>query len=104
MLLTLIGQELSGGQRQARSDDAFNPKHGNESIIALKLLNIQLVRKLKIVHHFYKMVRKCLRRIIGQIQEQTHVVHGAVLLEVRLEKPCRLHVHLKAEGFSPITL
>lgn len=56
------------------------------------------------MHHFYKMVRKCLRRIIGQIQEQTHVVHGAVLLEVRLEKPCRLHVHLKAEGFSPITL
>lgn len=39
----------------------------------------------------------CLRWIIGQIQEQTHVVHGAVLLKVRLEESRRLHVHLKTE-------
>lgn len=29
VFLTLIGQELSGGQRQSRSDDAFNPERRN---------------------------------------------------------------------------
>lgn len=32
-------------------------------------------------------------RIVGQVQEQTHVLHGTVLLEVLLEESGSLHVH-----------
>jgi len=32
-------------------------------------------------------------RIVGQVQEQAHVLHGTVLLEVLLEETGRLHVH-----------
>lgn len=35
------------------------------------------------------------RGVVGQVEEETHVVHGAVLLEVRLEEASRLHVHLR---------
>lgn len=35
------------------------------------------------------------RRVVGQIQEQADVVHGSVLLEVRLEETGSLHVDLK---------
>lgn len=35
-----------------------------------------------------------LRWIVGQIQEQAHVVHGPVFLKVRFEKPSSFHVHL----------
>lgn len=31
-------------------------------------------------------------RVVGQVQEEAHVLHGAVLLEVLLEEPGRLHV------------
>lgn len=34
------------------------------------------------------------RRIIGQVQEEADVPHGSILLEVRLEEPGCLHVHL----------
>lgn len=35
-----------------------------------------------------------LRWIVGQIQEQAHVVHGPVFLKVRFEEPSSFHVHL----------
>lgn len=35
------------------------------------------------------------RWIIGQVQEKTHVVHGAIFLKVRLEEPSCFHVHLQ---------
>lgn len=35
------------------------------------------------------------RRVVGQIQEQADIVHGSVLLEIRLEETGRLHVDLK---------
>ncbi len=34
------------------------------------------------------------RRIIGQVQEQAHIVHRTVLLKVWLEETCSLHVDL----------
>mmetsp|Transcript_7110 Transcript_7110/g.17954 ORF Transcript_7110/g.17954 Transcript_7110/m.17954 type:complete len:561 (+) Transcript_7110:182-1864(+) len=33
------------------------------------------------------------RRVVGQVQEEHDVLHGAVLLEVVAEEACRLHVH-----------
>ena len=36
-----------------------------------------------------------LRGVVGQVQEETHVLHGPVLLKVLLEETRRLHVHLK---------
>lgn len=35
-----------------------------------------------------------LRWIVGQIQEEAHVVHGPVFLKVRFEEPSSFHVHL----------
>mmetsp|Transcript_62503 Transcript_62503/g.167417 ORF Transcript_62503/g.167417 Transcript_62503/m.167417 type:complete len:335 (+) Transcript_62503:537-1541(+) len=31
--------------------------------------------------------------VVGEVQEQDDVLHGAVLLKIVLKKPCRLHVH-----------
>lgn len=42
-----------------------------------------------------------LRGIIGQVKEQTHIVHRAVLLKVRLEEASRFHVDL--EGWAEVT-
>lgn len=36
-----------------------------------------------------------LRGVIGQVQEEAHVFHGAVLLKVRLEEAGSFHVHLQ---------
>lgn len=41
------------------------------------------------------------RGVVGQVQEQTHVVHRAVLLKVRLEEASRFHVDL--EGWAEVT-
>lgn len=41
-----------------------------------------------------------LRWVISQVQEQTHILHGTVLLKVLFEKPSRLHVHLKYTVYS----
>lgn len=38
-----------------------------------------------------------LRGVVGQVQKQADVVHGAVLLEVRLEEASGLHVDLEME-------
>lgn len=35
-----------------------------------------------------------IRGVIGQVEEQTHVVHGTVLLKVRLKEPGCLHIDL----------
>lgn len=34
------------------------------------------------------------RRIVGQVQEQAHIVHRTVLLKVGLKETCSLHVDL----------
>lgn len=41
-----------------------------------------------------------LRGVIGQVQKQADVVHGAVLLEVGLEEASGLHVDLEMERRS----
>ena len=48
---------------------------------------------------------RLLRGVVGQIQEQANVIHGTVLLEVRLEEAGSLHVDLekeKKEAYKPI--
>lgn len=40
-------------------------------------------------------LRSGVRRVVGQVEEQTDVVHGTVLLKVRLKEPRCLHVHLE---------
>lgn len=42
-----------------------------------------------------------LRGVIGQVKEQTHIVHRAVLLKVRLEEASRFHVDL--EGWAEVS-
>lgn len=37
---------------------------------------------------------KVIRGVVGQVEEQTHIVHGTVLLKVRLKEPGCLHVYL----------
>lgn len=37
------------------------------------------------------------RGVVGQVQEEADIPHGAVLLEVRLEEPGCLHVHLDTQ-------
>jgi len=41
------------------------------------------------------LLGKNLRWIVGEIQEETDVIHGTVLLEILLEETSRLHVHLQ---------
>lgn len=36
----------------------------------------------------------CSRGVIGEVEEEAHVFHGAILLKVLFEEPSRLHVHL----------
>ena len=40
-------------------------------------------------------VGSVLRWVVGQVEEQTDVVHGAVLLKVRLEESSGFHVDLE---------
>lgn len=47
-----------------------------------------------------ELQRRFIRGVIGQVQEQADIVHGAVLLEVGLEEPGRLHVHLVGQTES----
>lgn len=44
-----------------------------------------------------------IRGVIGQVEEQTHVVHGTVLLKVRLKEPGCLHVDLVEGEKTPVT-
>lgn len=42
--------------------------------------------------------RSSIRGVIGQIEEQTDVVHGTVLFKVRLKEPGCLHVDLVGDN------
>ena len=77
VFLTLVSHELCRGEGKAGSDDTLNavPKHAN-------LSSGEVV---KATH---------LRWIVGNVQEETHVLHRAVLLKVLLEETSCLHVHL----------
>lgn len=44
-----------------------------------------------------------IRGVIGQVEEQTHVVHGTVLLKVRLKEPGCLHIDLVEGEKTPVT-
>ncbi len=50
----------------------------------------------------YSRLESCtlchLRWVIGKIQEETHILHGAILLKVLLEKSGSFHVHLGGGG------
>lgn len=37
------------------------------------------------------------RRVVGQVQEEADIPHGAILLKVRLEESGCLHVHLDTQ-------
>lgn len=37
------------------------------------------------------------RGVVGQVQEEADIPHGTILLEVRLEEPGCLHVHLDTQ-------
>lgn len=37
------------------------------------------------------------RGVVGQVQEEADIAHGTVLLEVGLEEPGCLHVHLDTQ-------
>ena len=51
--------------------------------------------KIDLLENYYPQKRVTdLRWVIGQIKEQTHVVHGAILLKVLFEESSRLHIHL----------
>ena len=42
-----------------------------------------------------RKVSEHLRWVIGQVQEQTHILHRTILLKVLFEKSCSLHVDLQ---------
>jgi hypothetical protein len=80
VLVALIGEEFGASQSQTRCNNALN---------AIKKLYL-LTDPTKAVH--FSLIGAHLRWIIGQIEEQTNIFHGSILLKILLKEPCCFHV------------
>ena len=47
-----------------------------------------------------RLTQKCLRWIVSQVQEQTHILHRSIFLKVLLEESSGLHVGLQEQKFG----
>lgn len=98
MLLTLVSQELSCGQSYSRSDDTLNSKTQSDAVyltVDNECVVLTPSNTLGTFQYNLSTAAGYLRWVISQVQEQTYILHGTVLLKVLFEEPSCLHVHLK---------
>ena len=96
MFLTLIGQKLGCSQRQTRGDDTLNTEGqrdgGREEGRGRGRESRQRKEGVDDIDGDYSSAHS--RGIIGEVEEETHILHGAIFLKVLLEEPSCLHVNL----------